>query len=678
MGDTARAARERGRATTRALAVLGLLLATGTLFAVRAEAVHDEGLFELDRNAVNDGLVAGEDWDQVCPDGAAFDVACVGGTTASQSAFVLDPDGATIFTGGGSKDDLDVPQWRHTSGSVPDKDELMYGMAARYDVGEESFLYFGANRFAANGDAQIGIWFFQSQVGLDPDNPGQFTGVHRDGDLLVLSDFTQGGTQPTIRVFRWNGPGGTIAGAGTINGTLDLLAGDEDNPVDCLNPALADDPACATVNVVNTPSPWLFKAKPNNAPQNVFIPGTFYEGGVDLSDPDIDLADECFSSFIIETRSSQSVDAVLKDFLGGDFQSCGADLVTTPSSTSFEIGGSVTDTAAITVTGGGTPPAPTGTVDFYVCGPLAADALCDTGGTLVSTEDLAGATANGNTYSVTSDSFTPTSAGRWCFRATWAGDDNYIDGPYEDSAENECFVVTPRQPAISTQATAGPVPLGSSIDDVATLSNTAPDPDGSVADGTITFTAYGPHSDTTTCTTVAYTSVVNVAGDGSYTASTGTGGTFTPTSPGTYNWIAVYSGDPPNTLGVSGSCGDANEGSVVLQLNPAIATEQSFIPNDEATITVAAGGGNLAGSVRFRLYDNAICSGTALYDQTVAVSGASPQTVNTTNAGGVSGYTITGDGTYSWFVEYSSTNPAHTGVDSACHVEHTVIDITNG
>src|SRR5262249_30266729 len=84
---------------------------------------------------------AAEDWDAVCPashaPGAA---ACLGGTTASSSFFSDDDN--RVFTGGGSKDDLDISSWKNTAGSAPDKDDLLHGFAARYG----DFLYFGADR----------------------------------------------------------------------------------------------------------------------------------------------------------------------------------------------------------------------------------------------------------------------------------------------------------------------------------------------------------------------------------------------------------------------------------------------------------------------------------------------------------------------------------------------------
>ena len=66
-----------------------------------------------------------------------------------------------------------------------------------------SLLYFGATRFDNSGDAQVGFWFFQNSVGLGSGKIGGgtgFNGVHKNGDILVLSNFSGGGTTP---VWSW-------------------------------------------------------------------------------------------------------------------------------------------------------------------------------------------------------------------------------------------------------------------------------------------------------------------------------------------------------------------------------------------------------------------------------------------------------------------------------------------
>ena len=165
-------------------------------------------------------------------------------------------------------------------------------------------------------------------------------------------------------------------------------------------------------------------------------------------------------------------------------------------------------------------------------------------------------------------------------------------------------------------------------------------------------------------------------GDGTYGPVS-----FTPTETGTYHWVASYDGDSPNTNGTTHNtaCTDTNEDVVVQQLNPTIATAQNFVPNDSATVTVASGGGDLAGSVRFRLYDNNACSGTALYDVTRnivtdAVSGGTALNRTVTTANTIS---YTTSKTFSWLVEYSSTNGGHSGVTSVCDDEHSSISINN-
>ena len=205
----------------------------------------------------------------------------------------------------------------------------------------------------------------------------------------MLSDFTDGGGNVTIRVFQWNGPGGDIAGSGAINGTLDLIAGTTTRPGRLRRTAFG--PGQRSVlrhrqHRLVSPSPWPFQAKASGSPANEFPIGHFFEGGIDLSF--LDLEEECFASFLAETRSSTSVDAVLKDFVGGGFEACESFVVTTPSNatgtavSTIEKGGSIYDSALITGTGSGN--APTGTMDFFICSPAQlTGGVCATGGTKV-------------------------------------------------------------------------------------------------------------------------------------------------------------------------------------------------------------------------------------------------------------------------------------------------------
>jgi hypothetical protein len=147
---------------------------------------------------------------------------------------------------------------------------------------------------------------------------------------------------------------------------------------------------------------------------------------------------------------------------------------------------------------------------------------------------------------------------------------------------------------------------------------------------------------------------------------------LTPTLPGTYQWTASYSGDPPNTLGVTEGCGGTNEASLLIQLNPTIGTDQSFVPNDKAEIKVGSGAGNLLGSVEFSLYVNSpTCANVAVYDKSFPVSGSTDFTQSTDNTTSYS----TNATTFSWKVTYTSNNPGHTGVQSSCNSENSMLTI---
>src|SRR5215213_6889166 len=379
----------------------------GMFYVAGAQAVHDDGFFQLDRNAFTSDLSNAatppgvHDWDQV------YDSATYGSPGTTIKSFQTDGANATIFTGGGSKDTLNIPSWKHTDGSVPDKDNLLHGYAAQY----ADNLYFGADRFDGNGTATLGVWFFQSAVA--PLANGTFSGSHVNGDVLVLTDFQSSGANATVRVFQW---------AGGPSGGPVLIAGSATAPQDCVGPpSVSDgDPYCGTTNAANTASPWPFTPKVPVG-TNVFPVGHFFEGGIDLAA--LNLGGECFSSFLAETRTSNSIGSQLKDFVTGQLASCDASVTTTPTSSSITLGDHNHDYALIEGSGGSD--APTGTMSFSICSPAQlTNGACESGGTPVSTNPVTpiAGTTNGES---TSDAYTPNAVGTWCWRGVYSGDSNY-------------------------------------------------------------------------------------------------------------------------------------------------------------------------------------------------------------------------------------------------------------
>jgi hypothetical protein len=390
-----------------------------------------------------------EDWDLICkanPTTCTFKAGYSvpsGTTTATATSHVADGVNASIFTTGGSKDPQDLPNWRWKDGSVPDKDNLQHAFAARYEktpdathcpvatgVTSCSLLFFGSDRFDNSGDAQQGFWFFQKKVSLNAD--GTFSGVHTNGDVLIVSDFSNGGTVSIINVYKW------------LNGALTFLAGGDSSK--CTSALQNGDSLCGIVNPgPSQVAPWLYTDKSGNSN---YLQNEFYEAGINLSAPDINLGGECFSSFVAETRSSTSTTATLKDFVLGQFAVCEAGLTTTPSVGAGGVvlpGVPVRDVATIQGTSGGTPPTPTGSVTFSLCGPIASG-VCTTGGTTVSTNALADSAPPAGEATATSDQVntaaSPLAPGRYCFRADWPGDTNYPGAlTHAGTGDSECFVV---------------------------------------------------------------------------------------------------------------------------------------------------------------------------------------------------------------------------------------------
>ncbi len=337
------ARRHRGRVAV-GVATVGLV---GASFALPAAAVHDVGLFELDANILDDPAVDGDDWSNIF---ANTD------SSFTDTGIVADPAPQSIFTGGGSKDHEDVTEWSHKNGSVPDKDNITNAYAAAYSFGGETYAYFGLDRFDTSGSSNVGFWFFQGDVA--PVADGSFSGAHEVGDLLVLSEFDEGGTGITIKVFRWVGPGNGDEGPqDTLETVVSGVAADCDT-------VGADDDVCAnvnTANILNADIPWPYTGKGGQGfTVNDMETGAFFEGGINLSAFFGEAP--CIANFVAETRSSFEVNAVLKDLVHSNFDLCEADISIGEDDVN-DVGDTHTFTVDVSTSVAGNPtPVPDGTI----------------------------------------------------------------------------------------------------------------------------------------------------------------------------------------------------------------------------------------------------------------------------------------------------------------------------
>jgi hypothetical protein len=369
-----------GRTILRLGSLLGLALtaAATVVLSPLPSFIDDPRVFELDGNAIINLGQGGADWSINCiiTNAATGANNCAPGlganavaTSAPQNAtentpgwpFVInDPSGYTIFTQGGSKDTNDVSQWKYTSGSVPPKDEIDHGYAVAYQVTTNgggtqphTWIFFGADRDSTNGDSNIGIWFFQNSISANnvtATNATAFAGapcpaganncnagdLHRDGDVFISSAFTTGGSVGTVQLYHWDHSAGG------------LVLDSSDNGSKCTPGVPSQSLVCAIINSFpsggnvtgTTIAPWPYQGggtlssctdSPNALPPGVFSCAAFFEGGFDLTQYFLNLGipQPCFSSFLEETRSSQTGNAQLKDFVLGNFQLCSVSIAKT-------------------------------------------------------------------------------------------------------------------------------------------------------------------------------------------------------------------------------------------------------------------------------------------------------------------------------------------------------------
>jgi hypothetical protein len=499
-----------------------------------------------------------------------------------------------------------------------------------------------------------------------------------------------------------------------------------------------DDAACGAANTGDITIPWQGAVKTTLT--KTLSTALFFEGGVNLTKSN--LGGKCFNTFLADTRSSVSPTATLFDYTGGTLGSCQTTLSTTAAkngvtttidssnTTANGTASSGVDNANLTITGADTW---AGTLKFYLCGPMPDNnALCTTGGVLVSTVNVSNSTtqpiASGD--GTTTGFKTLTSAGRYCWFAEFTPDtataNNGVTGATHGgtagAGNTECFTVSPATPALNTLAGTSPVDLGQAVTDTATLSGVAKEPGNNGGNttypsigatngafvGTIGFTLKGPDQPTATppvCSTTNATAFAGetqtfpitlpatppITGNGDYGPVS-----FKPGAPGQYHWVAVYS-HTATTVNNSGlpvthnaDCSDGDENVTVRQIPTEIRTKQNWIPNDTAEIKATVGNLAAGGTVVFSLYSNATCTGSAVYTETKTLAGGSPtEEVSTSNTGtGTGMFRITSGyadaaastaGPYSWKVVYTpaAADTAHTGKQSSCNAENFDIDYTN-
>ncbi len=387
------------------IGVMGAALVPGMITGVAAGPpdVGNAGVFELDGNvAQNTATPPPYDWSCVfntpvtanCPPSAnPADTATT--PTWLGAVFQTDyanPDPSYFSSNGAGVKDIDqLNQWGCTTLNNPlNKDDILnaYGTVfvaqGNSSKAGHELVYLAQERDSNNGDSFAGFWLMHNQHACQN---GTFTNpVHDPGDLLIVSNYTNGGGTSTIQLYAWDT---------TATNNLRMLAsgftcGAASPPPGLVHP----EDICGIANSSAFTEPW--------APNHILDANQFVETGVDLTA----LIDQgifptptgpnagCFNDFLAETRSSQETTATLKDFTTSRFQFCVAPKVTTKqtsgSTTSPGLtvarGASVTDQAFLGAPLSGTPG---GSVTYT----LYSSSDCTTGAVFTSTKNLSGGTA---------------------------------------------------------------------------------------------------------------------------------------------------------------------------------------------------------------------------------------------------------------------------------------------
>ncbi len=232
--------------------------------------------------------------------------------------------------------------------------------------------------------------------------------------------------------------------------------------------------------------------------------------------------------------------------------------LTTTASASVDLGGHVYDTAHLS---GGSQPK--GRIGFRLYGPD--DSGC-TGAPVF--KATVGVDGNGD---YKSPSFVPMTPGAYRWVAAYSGDGaNHPAGPTAcaDSAESVAVRSGPTPPATPTLSTTASEPgnPGEPVYDTAHLSG------GVHPRGMITFSLFGP-DDSKCAAAPVFTSTVTVTGEGAVTSEP-----FVIQVPGSYRWVASYSGDSLNAAVEPMGCGDPAETVSVTAPPPPIPDPGPNVP----------------------------------------------------------------------------------------------------
>ena len=314
------------------LLLLASLLLTGPAPGVRRVSASNHlspanifQVFELDGDLIDNPPGLPFDWNTVNAIPVSSNVAPM----IAHTGLIRDPAPSSIFTTAGSRDNNDITEWRHSTGTVQDKGDISNAYAAAFLQNNELIFVVGADR-VEGGDGTLGFWLLQKRVVAAADGTFRTGPLNTDplarhtiGDLLVIVEFSR--SFGTLKIFEWVGSSGS-----EIGGTLNEVTGTY--PIGSVFALSNDAPQKA---------PWLYV--PKKGPAGTIPASAFFEGAVNVGVVLPGAAFLCTPTFLVATRGSTSVSGQLQDFVLSSFRpvvsiqdavTCEATPTTLPSSLS--------------------------------------------------------------------------------------------------------------------------------------------------------------------------------------------------------------------------------------------------------------------------------------------------------------------------------------------------------
>jgi len=671
------------RALTAGVLVLSSAIAVPLIEAGAAGGtdVNNAGVFELDGNVVHTAhTMPPYDW--------ATLFTATGNRVAQpgliDSVFIADQTATNDFAvTQNTKDIANLTTWNCKVTSVTPKDELQNAYAAAFvapaasPVHTHLLLYMALERGSVTGTSNAGFWLLKNNVACDTNsttaNFGKFvTGStpkklakHATNDKFLFASFTSGGTSVTIQLYSWsktctgsNKQPKNCASGSTTGGLLKGTTAQ--NGSQC---SVSDVNLCGVSNATaSITTPW--------APKSVGTNG-FFEAGVDLTAEFGNTflkTNGCFSTFAADTRASgASVGNESHDFALKSFHLCGSPTLKTTQSPKTGTVGQLkpSDTATLSTFTGSVK---TETVTFK----LFSNSTCTGTPLFTGTAKL-----NATGKATISDTTALTKTGTDYWVAFYKGDT--LNQAATSGCKAEPVTVKKATPKISTTAgTESPSPgiVGSPV----TTSDTATLSTAFKATGTVTFQLLPPGGTSTACGSPAVTLTLkkgvtpSTKGTSVTIPVTNTQArttsvyavTFTPTAVGTYHWVAKYGGDTNNKPATELGCTASGEKVPVAKATPTLKTIMFL--GDIANVTK---GDSPAGTIIFKLYNGASCTGTIVFTYSINLSGGTANTLASL-ATKLSTAKLANGKTYSWTVTYKDTSGLNNTVSSCTESTGTI------